>query len=99
MSAPLSAVIGGYLDLEMAARSGRGDLSRVAEFDGMFATYDAESVREQIAALVAYENAIEEADAETLADEIDRTAVLHSLRHDVLLLAKERRFVHNPAYH
>ena len=37
--------------------------------------------------------------ADSLAEEIDRTAVLHALRHDVLLLSMERRFDHNPAYH
>jgi uncharacterized protein (DUF885 family) len=99
VSAPLSAVIGGYLDLRWRLDPVEATFHGLSEFDGMFAAYDAESVREQIAALVAYENAIEEAEAETLADEIDRTAVLHSLRHDVLLLSRERRFVHNPAYH
>ena len=99
MSAPLSAVMGGYLDLRWRVNPVEATFHGVTEFDGMFAAYDAESVREQLAALVAYENAIEEAEAETLAEEIDRTAVLHSLRHDLLVLGKERQFVHDPSFH
>ncbi|MEP7065636.1 MAG: DUF885 domain-containing protein [Gemmatimonadota bacterium] len=99
MSAPLSAVMSGYIDLRWRLNPVEATFHGVTEFDGMFAAYDPASVGEQLAALVAYENAIEEADAETLADEIDRTAVLHSLRHDLLLLGKERQFVHDPSYH
>lgn len=99
MTATLSAVMGGYLDLRWRLNPVEATFHGVSEFDGLFPAYDAESVREQLAALVAYENAIEEAEAETLADEIDRTAVLHALRHDMLLLGKERQFVHDPAYH
>ena len=76
----------GYLDLRWRLNPVEATYHNVTEFDGMFAAYDAESVGEQLAALVSYENAIEEAEAETLADEIDRTAVLHSLRHDQLVL-------------
>ena len=99
MSVPFSAVLGGYLDLRWRLNPVEATFHGLPEFDGLFPQYDAESVREQLAALVSYENAIEEADAETLAEEIDRTAVLHSLRHDMLLLGKERQFVHDPAYH
>jgi uncharacterized protein (DUF885 family) len=99
VSAPLSAVMSGYLDLRWRLNPVEATFHGVTEFDGQFAAYDANSVRAQIAALVAYENAIEEAEAESLDDEIDRTAVLHSLRHDLLELGKERQFVHNPAFH
>ena len=99
MSAPLSAVMSGYLDLRWRLNPVEATYHGVTDFDGMFAAYDAESVREQLAALVSYENAIEEAEAETLADEIDRTAVLHSLRHDLLLLGMERKFAHDPSFH
>jgi uncharacterized protein (DUF885 family) len=89
----------GYLDLRWRLNPVEATFHGVTEFDGMFAAYDSESVREQLAALVAYENAIEEAEAETLAEEIDRTAVLHSLRHDLLVLGKERQFAHDPSFH
>ena len=99
VSAPLSAVMSGYLDLRWRLNPVEATYHGVTEFDGQFAAYDAESVREQLAALVSYENAIEEAEAETLAEEIDRTAVLHSLRHDLLLLDRERKFAHDPSFH
>jgi hypothetical protein len=89
----------GYLDLRWRLNPVEATYHGVTEFDGVFAAYDAESVREQLAALVSYENAIEEAEAESLADEIDRTAVLHSLRHDLLLLGIERKFAHDPSFH
>jgi uncharacterized protein DUF885 len=89
----------GYLDLRWRLNPVEATYHGVTEFDGMFAAFDAESVREQLAALVSYENAIEEAESETLAEEIDRTAVLHSLRHDLLLLEKERKFAHDPSFH
>ena len=99
MTATLSAVMGGYLDLRWRLNPVEATFQGVSGFDGLFAAYDPESVRAQLAALVAYENAIEEADTGSLAEEIDRTAVLHALRHDILLLGKERQFVHDPAYH
>ena len=99
MTATLAAVMGGYLDLRWRLNPVEATFHGVSGFDGVFAAYDPESVRAQLAALVAYENAIEEADTESLAEEIDRTAVLHALRHDILLLAKERQLVPDPAYH
>lgn len=99
MSAPLSAVVSGYIDLRWRLNPVEATFHGVTEFDGQFASFDAESVREQLAALVSYESAVEEAEAETLAEEIDRTAVLHSLRHDMLLLERERPFARNPAQH
>jgi hypothetical protein len=99
VSAPLSAVMNGYLDLRWRLNPVEATYHGVTEFDGMFAAYDPASVREQLDALVSYEIAIEEAEAETLDEEIDRTAVLHSLRHDVLLLERERQFVHDPSFH
>ena len=100
VSAPLSAVMGGYLDLRWRLNPVEATyhgVDRVRRH--VRARTIAESVREQLAALVSYENAIEEAEAETLAEEIDRTAVLHSLRHDLLLLGKERKFAHDPSFH
>jgi uncharacterized protein (DUF885 family) len=99
VSATFSAVMGGYLDLRWRLNPVEATFHGLTEFDGLLASYDAVSVREQLAALVAYESAIEEAEASTLSEEIDRTAVLHSLRHDMLLLGKERQFVHDPSFH
>ncbi|MFI5242131.1 MAG: hypothetical protein ACHQRL_03905, partial [Gemmatimonadales bacterium] len=99
VSPPLAAAISGYIDLRWRLNPVEATFHGVYEFDGQFASYDAESVREHLAALVSFESAIEEAGADTVAEEIDRTAVLHSLRHEILLLQRERQFVRNPSYH
>jgi uncharacterized protein (DUF885 family) len=99
VSPPLAAVMSGYIDLRWRLNPVEATFHGVYEFDGQFAAYDAESVREQVAALRSYESTIEEAEAATLAEEIDRTAVLHSLRHEILMLERERQFARNPSYH
>ena len=99
MSTSLSAVIDGYLDLRWRLNPVEATFHGVREFDGQLAAYDSESVREQLAALASYESAIEEAEAGTLAEEIDRTAVLHSVRHEMLVLEREMPFARNPAHH
>ena len=99
MSEPLATVMSGYIDLRWRLNPVEATFHGVCEFDGQFASYDAESVREQLAELASYESAIEEAEADTLSEEIDRTAVLHSLRHEILMLERERQFARNPSYH
>src|SRR6516165_8934304 len=41
----------------------------------------------------------EEAEPATLEDEIDRTAALHAVRHEILVLDKERPHERNPGFH
>ncbi|HEU4563866.1 MAG TPA: DUF885 family protein [Gemmatimonadaceae bacterium] len=95
----LDDIIEGYLDLRQqmdpvaATASGRHDL------DTRFAAFDRSSVREFAAAVRSYASSLEEADADSLDDEIDRTAALHAARHDLLVLERERPFAHNPALH
>lgn len=92
-------VIEGYLDLRQqmdpvaASASGRHDL------DSRFAAFDRASVREFAAAVRSYASSLEEAETDTLDDEIDRTAALHAARHDLLVLERERPFARNPALH
>jgi hypothetical protein len=95
----LPGIFDGYLDLywrmhpEEASHAGRHEL------DGMYSRFDAESLRAQIAALTSYTLVLEEAPADSLAEEIDRTAVLQDARHQLLILERERPFARNPAYH
>ena len=69
------------------------------ELAGEFARYDSQSVREQLAALRSYTAALEEVEAATLDEEVDRTAALHDARHWILLFDRERPFAFNPAFH
>ncbi|MGH7717634.1 MAG: DUF885 domain-containing protein [Gemmatimonadaceae bacterium] len=101
MSAALSALLDGYLSfrghldpVEVTAQGGRRH-----EFDGALARYDRESVREQLAALRGYTVSLEETEADSLDDEIDRTAALHAARHDILMLERERPFARDPGFH
>jgi hypothetical protein len=95
----LSEVLEGYLDLRWrivpveATWAGRGGL------DGELGWYDPRSVREHVAALRSYTGALEQVAADTLDDEIDRTAALHDARHLLLVLERERPFARSPAFH
>ncbi len=98
-SSRLHDIIAGYLDLQFqmdpvsATHAGRHEL------DGRFGRWDRESVREYAAALRSYTGSLEEVEVDGVEDEIDRTAVLHAARHDLLVLERERPFATNPAFH
>ncbi|MDQ6830277.1 MAG: DUF885 domain-containing protein [Gemmatimonadota bacterium] len=99
MSTELDAIVEGYLDLRSrmdpvaATQLGRHDL------DGLYADWSATAVREFTAAVRSYAVSLEEVDALSLQDEIDRTAALHSARHDLLVLERERPFGRDPSYY
>jgi hypothetical protein len=95
----LKDVFGGYMDLRWRLDPVEATFAGLHELAGEFARYDAQSVREQLAALRSYASALEEVEADTLDEEIDRTAALHDARHWVLLLERERPFAFNPAFH
>lgn len=99
MSGSLADIIAGYLDLRWSIHPVEATHAGRHEFDGAYPAYDAASRREQLAALRSYTNALEEAPAESLDDEIDRTAALHDARHLILLAERERPFATNPALH
>ncbi|MGQ0713144.1 MAG: DUF885 domain-containing protein [Gemmatimonadaceae bacterium] len=98
MSDRLADVLEGYLDLRWRINPVEGTYVGRTEFDTDLPRFDAGSVREYIAALRAYTASLEEAEAASLDDEIDRTAALHAARHDLLMLERERPHAHNPAY-
>jgi hypothetical protein len=95
----LADVFDGYLDLRWRLDPVEATFAGLHELSGEFARYDALSVREQLAALRSYTSALEEAEADTLDEEIDRTAALHDARHWILLFERERPFAFNPAFH
>ncbi|HEX6965780.1 MAG TPA: DUF885 domain-containing protein [Gemmatimonadaceae bacterium] len=98
MTVQLGDVLNGYLDLRWRMDPVEATYMGRHEFDGMFASYVPDRVREYLAALRSYAGSLEEAEADSLEDEIDRTAALHAARHDILVLERERPFVSNPAY-
>jgi uncharacterized protein (DUF885 family) len=67
--------------------------------DGALGRWDSASIIQDLAALRSYEHALEEAEPATLEDEIDRTAALQTVRHEILVLAHEKPFGRNPGFH
>ena len=98
MSERLADVLEGYLDLRWRINPVEGTYVGRTEFDAELPRFDAESIREYVAALRAYTSSLEETEAATLDDEIDRTAALHAARHDLLVLEREKPHARNPAY-
>ena len=99
MNERLRAALDGYLELRCHLDPVEATSIGRHEFDGRFARYDQDSVREALAALRAYTSELEEAAADSIEDEIDRTAALHAARHDILVLERERPFARDPSFH
>jgi len=95
----LTGTLQEYLDLRWRMNPVAASIAGLRQFDGMLARYDREAMREHIAGLRSCSLGLEEADAPTLQDEIDRTAALHAIRHDLLVLEQERSFARNPGQH
>ena len=99
MSEPLDAVLEGYLDLRWRLNPVEGTFVGRHDLDDRFGDFRRQAVHDFIAALRSYTASLEGADADTLDDEIDQTAALHSARHDLLVLERERPFARDPSFH
>ena len=99
MTSTFEQMLDGYLDLRWAMNPVEATFHGRHERDGEFARWDAESVGLHVAALRSYEHALEEAEPDGLEDEIDRTAALQAVRHDLLVLESERPYERNPGSH
>ena len=99
MNGTLEQVFDGYLDLRWAMNPVEATYEGLRAHDGALGRWDAESIKQDLAALRSYEHALEEAEPATLEDEIDRTAALHAVRHEILVLEKERPYERNPGFH
>ncbi|HJR63307.1 MAG TPA: DUF885 domain-containing protein [Gemmatimonadaceae bacterium] len=99
MNERLRAALDGYLELRCHLDPVEATFIGRHEHDGRFGRYDQDSVREALAALRSYTSELEEAGADTVEEEIDRTAALHAARHDILMLERERPFARNPEFH
>ena len=87
-----------YLDLRWHLDPVDGSGAGGASHDDRLGTFDADSVRQHVAALRALMHAIEEFDAPSLADEVDRTALLYQVRLDVHRYGTERPHVRDPGF-
>jgi uncharacterized protein (DUF885 family) len=98
VSERLADVLEGYLDLRWRINPVEGTYVGRHEFDSELPHFDAASLREYGAALRSYAASLEEVEADSLDDEIDRTAALHAARHDLLLLEREKPHARNPTH-
>ncbi len=80
-----------HFDPAAASRAG------VTQQDGRLGAYDADSLRQQVAALKAIAGAAEELEVDDTADEIDRTALLDHLRVLLFRFEHEHPWQRNPA--
>ncbi|MDQ6887619.1 MAG: DUF885 domain-containing protein [Gemmatimonadota bacterium] len=99
MSDTLGKLLDGYLELRWIMDPVEATDVGCHDHDHLFADYRSAPVREFAAALRSYTASLEEAEADSLDDEIDRTAALHSARHDLLVLEEERPFRRDPGLH
>jgi uncharacterized protein (DUF885 family) len=98
VSERLADVLEGYLDLRWRINPVEGTYVGRHEFDSELPHFDAASLREYTAAMRAYASSLEEAEADSLDDEIDRTATLHAARHDLLVLEQEKPHARNASH-
>jgi uncharacterized protein (DUF885 family) len=98
VSERLADVLEGYLDLRWRINPVEGTYVGRHEFDPELPRLDSASLREYSAALRSYTSSLEEVEAASLDDEIDRTATLHAARHDLLILEREKPHARNPAH-
>ena len=87
-----------YLDLKYHFDPAAASSAGLVSHDGRLGRFDAEAVREHMAALRAVTGAVEELDVDDVQQEIDRTALLGELRNTVFRLEHERPHARNPGF-
>jgi hypothetical protein len=97
-STPVGDLCRSYLDLKWHFNPSDGSLAGAVAFDPRLGTFDAESMRAHLAAFRSIAGAVEEADVDDLAAEIDRTALLDDIRTLLFRFEHERPHVRNPSF-
>src|SRR5919108_5916505 len=87
-----------YLDLKWHFDPAAASAAGVVAEDARLGRYDAETVREHLAALRSVAGAVEELEVDDLQEEIDRTALLGELRSGIFRLEHERPHLRNPVF-
>lgn len=87
-----------YLDVRWQADPAAASAAGLASHDGRLGAFDADSVREHLAALRALAAACEELEVDDLQDEIDRTALLDDIRVRMFRFEHEQPHRRNPAF-
>ena len=87
-----------YLDLKYHFDPATASAAGLVAQDSRLGSFDADGVREYLAALRSVTGALEELEPDELADEIDRTALLGEMRSTVFRFEYERPNVRNPGF-
>jgi uncharacterized protein (DUF885 family) len=96
--ASLAALTDSYFDVRWHLDPVDATAAGVTQHDHRLGRYTADDVRQHLAALRALGGAVEEVEAASLEDEIDRTALLNEIRVSVHRFSVERVHVTNPAF-
>jgi uncharacterized protein (DUF885 family) len=88
-----------YLDLRWQLDPVAATQAGVAGHDGRLGRFTKADIKAALAALKATSYALEAADTESLADEVDQTAVLNDVRVQIARFEKERPHELNPEFH
>ena len=95
---PLDGLLQSYLDLETHFDPAAASAAGIVSADARLGAFDAQSMREHLAAFRAIAAAIEDLDLEDLEDEIDRTALLDEIRTRALRFEQERFHQRDPGF-
>ena len=87
-----------YLDLKYHFDPASASAAGLVAQDSRLGSFDAETVREHVAALRSLTGAVEEIEPDELQDEIDRTALLGEMRSRVFRLQFEQPHIRNPGF-
>jgi hypothetical protein len=70
----------------------------LSQYDHLLGSYSVDSIERNLAAFQSLAAALEELSAESLDDEVDRTALLNDVRVTIHRFERERPHVHNPGF-
>lgn len=94
----LDRLLESYLDLRWHFDPAAASAAGVTAADDKLGRFDAESMRQHIAAFHAMATAVEDLEVEELEQEIDRTALLDDIRTVTARFEQERPQVHDPGF-
>ena len=94
----LDRLLDSYLDLTWNLDPAAATAAGVMHFDHRLGLFDTESVDAHVAALQSIAGSLEEVEVTSLDDEIDRTALLNTIRVGVHRFSKERPHERNPVF-
>lgn len=95
---PLEGLLRSYLDLRWHFDPAAASAAGVVSADARLGAFDAQAMREHLAACRAVAAGIEDLDLEKLDDEIDRTALLAEVRVTIARFEEDRPHLRDPSF-